>query len=224
MRREDESPLDEFGDDIEARLVRNLPRPALAHLLDLDVYETTREIFITSDINDDFGGWFTKVFRRLLILDPEAPITVWLDTPGGDEQGMLVFYDLVTTSPAPVTIVGSGSICSAGVLMLACGQTRLVTENCTLMSHESRGLGGPDLRHSEAKDRRKWEDWLHERWFELMGRCTAPHKPEIDAAFWKRVTNRKAEFWLLEGSQIIDHGIADWLYSYDRLPDPARGR
>lgn len=221
----DEDPLDGVNllDEMEERIARNVPRPYLSHLLDLEVSEGTREIFVTDDIEDDFGRWFTMVFRRLLALSSK-PITVWLNTPGGDEEGMLVFYDLVTTSPAPVTIVATGSVCSAGVLMLACGHNRLVTENCTLMSHESRGLGGPDLRHSESKERRKWEDWLHEQWFELMGRCCTRTRPESDAKFWKRVTEKKAEYWLLGGQQIIDAGIADAIYDPDQLPEPARRR
>ena len=212
-----------FLNEMEDRLAAQLPRPALAHFLDIEVNERTREVFICDDIGEDFGGWFAKVFSRLLSISTQ-PITVWLKTPGGDEEGMLVFYDLVTTSPAPVTIVATGSVCSAGVLMLACGHVRLVTENCTLMSHESRGLGGPDLRHSEAKERRKWEDWLHEQWFELMGRCCTATNPESDAAFWKRVTNRKAEYWLLGGKAIIGAGIADQLYKPELLPEPARRR
>ncbi len=219
--------LDVMLDGMEERLVRSLPRPYMAHIIDMGISERTREIFVIEDIDDEFAGWFTKVFRRFQV-QSEEPITIWLNTPGGDEEGMLVFYDLVTTSKVPITIVGSGSICSAGVLMLACGHKRLVTENCTLMSHESRGLGGPDLRHSEAKERRKWEDWLHDRWFELMARCTEPHTQDrdrvCDAKFWKQVTERKAEYWLLGGQAMIDHGLADAIYDPKMLPKPAQRR
>lgn len=221
MPYEEESPFDELLEEFEDRVGRLLSSSETSELDRSEVSLETREIFVVGDIDDNFGSWFTKMFR-LLQMKSDEPITIWLNTPGGDEEGMLVFFDLVTTSKAPVTIVGSGSICSAGVLMLACGHHRLVTENCTLMSHESRGLGGPDLRHSEAKDRRKWEDWLHERWFELMARCTEPHNVACDVKFWKRMTEKKAEYWLLGGQDIINHGIADELYTPDKLPEPAK--
>lgn len=228
MAREPEEPQDvepeDLLDEIEGRVQRNLPRPELAHFLDMDVRVETREIFIQDEIDGDFGGWFTKVYRYFLALDPKAPITVWLNTEGGDEEGMLVFYDLVTTSPAKVTIVAAGSVSSAGVLMLACGHNRLVTENCTLMSHESQGGEGGGLRHSAAKERRKYEDWMHDRWFELMARCCTRNNPESDKAFWKRVTERKAEFWRFGAQEIIDTGIADAFYEYKLLPIPARRR
>lgn len=217
MIPEDVNPFELLVGDVRDSIGELLPRPAVSHLIDTDVITPTREIFIGEEISEDFGGWFTKVFRYLLLLNHD-PITVWLNTPGGDEESSLVFHDLVITSPAKVTIVGTGSICSAGVLMLACGHHRFVTENCVLMSHESRSSGESSLRHSEAKERRKWEDWMHSRWFELMGRCTSPHNPERDAAFWKRKTEGKAEYWLLGAQAIIADGIADATYDPEALP------
>ena len=201
--------------------------PKLRHLLDLSVFERTREIFVSEEITEEFGSWF-RVVLRYLEAQSHEPITIWIDTPGGDEVSMFAFYDAVTGSPCEVTTVGSGEICSAGVLMLACGSPghRLVTENCVLMSHEG-GRGGAaaaTLRHSEAKDRRKFEDWSQAHWFELMARHTALVNEERDAAFWKSITNRKAEYWLLGGEAIIADGIADHIYTPKLLPAPARAR
>ena len=191
------------GDDDDVPIIA----PELAHLLDLGVYEKTREIFIEGEIDDDFGGWLTMVFRRLQLQGPGEPITVWLNTPGGDVQSMFVFYDLVTTIPEEVTVIGIGAVCSAGVLMLACADKRLVSENCVLMSHEYSGASGENLRYSEAKERRKWDDWVHLRWIQLMAR----HTPQ-DEAYWKRITERKAEFWLLGGESIVEEGLADGIF------------
>jgi ATP-dependent Clp protease protease subunit len=191
-----------LGDDDETPMLA----PELTHLLDLGVFEKTREIFISDDIDEDFGGWITMVLRRLQLLGPGEPITVWLNCPGGDVQSMFVFYDLVTTIPEEITVIGIGGVCSAAVLMLACADKRLVSENCVLMSHEP-VVSGEELRYSEAKQRRQWTDWIHKRWIELMAR----HTPQ-DEAFWKRTTERTAEYWKLGGEDIVAAGLADGIF------------
>jgi ATP-dependent protease ClpP protease subunit len=74
------------------------------------------------------------------------------------------------------------------------------------MSHEP-SVSGEELRYSEAKQRRQWTDWIHKRWIELMAR----HTPQ-DEAFWKRTTERTAEYWKLGGEDIIAAGLADGIF------------
>jgi ATP-dependent protease ClpP protease subunit len=195
--------------------------PALSHVIELEVSERTREIFIGDEIDEDFASWFPKVMRRLESISHE-PITIWLNTPGGDLDSMFVFHDLVTKSPCAITIVGIGTVCSAGCLMLACGGThggkRLVTESCTFMWHESRDAGVADLTESEKIARREYDDWQSNYWRDLMAR----HVKGKSTKFWFNITNKTREHWLLGGQAIIDAGIADALYSYDLLPGPAK--
>ncbi len=164
----------------------------------------TRTIWIEGNIGEDWGAFFQQVmwwFEQ----ESHDPITIYLQTPGGDTQSMYEFYDIVVGSPCEVTMIGHGQVCSAGVLMLVCGDVRYVMENCVLMSHEASGFGTDEgLRHSEAKERRKWEDWTVSQWNVLMARHT-PH----DAAFWKSITGRKAELWKLGAYEIIQQGLAD---------------
>lgn len=208
-----------FSDDFEDGKIK--PAPELSHILDLDVCERTREIFIGEEIESEFGAWFTKIMRRFESISQE-PITIWLNTPGGDVESMLVYHDLVRNSPCPVTVIGIGSVCSAGCLMLACGGTkggkRLVTESCTFMWHESRGGDPADLSESEEKARRAWKDWQADYARQLMGR----HVKGKSTKFWQNITNKTREFWLFGGQQIIDAGIADAIYTYKLLPGPAK--
>lgn len=206
-------------DDTETE-VRVTPASALSHLLDLEVCERTREIFIGEEIDNEFGSWFTKIMRRLESIS-HNPITIWLNTPGGDMESMFVYHDLVTSSPCPVTVVGIGTVCSAGCLMLACGGThggkRLVTESCTFMWHESRGGDGFDLSESEKMARREYDDWTSDYWRLLMTK----HVKGKTSKFWHNITNKTREHWLLGGRAIIDSGIADAIYSPRLLPAPA---
>ena len=56
----------------------------------------------------------------------------------------------------------------------------------------------------EAKARMKWMEWTEGRWAELMARHTAR-----DASYWKRVSKKEAELWVLGGANIVAQGFAD---------------
>lgn len=174
------------------------PAPWEVHVLNLDFNSKTREIFLDGEIEDGTGAWFWAVCR---ILGPGS-ITVHMNTPGGDVDSMYAIHDAIRWH-GDVTIVAYGQCCSAGVLILACAHRRVVGESLVLMSHESSSSGG-ELGYRAAKDRRKAEDWHHEWWCELMARYT----PQ-DSAWWKRKTERQAEYWLLGGQAIVDAGLAD---------------
>lgn len=176
-----------------------------------------RTIWVEGEIEADFGCWFQTVMFELERLDKDAPVTIWLCTPGGDVTSSYQFYDMVRAAPFKVTIIGHGEICSAGVIMLACGHERLVMETCALMAHEYRGsTTDADTRYSEAKDRRQYEDWLSDNWFEAMARHT-----KWDAATWRKKQEKKAEIWLLGAQAIIDVGIADGVYNpHNMLIEP----
>ena len=182
--------------------------PELSWIAEFQADLERREIYVYGEIDEDFGSQFLLTFKYMLNKSHD-PITIWLNTPGGDLEAAFMFYDLVKASPAHITTIGTGSVCSAGVLMLACGHKRLVTETCSIMSHEGSFHNEEGIRHSEAKDRRHWEDWTFDRLVTLIGQCTVKAKPDKDAKYWKRITERKAEYWILGGEAIVAEGLAD---------------
>jgi ATP-dependent Clp protease protease subunit len=180
------------------------PAPALRHInrLAVDVHE---RIVYLGEIEEGDGEWFAQAVNHLDgVPGPLRTIEVWLNTPGGDVTAMFAIHDIIRSHPN-IRIHAYGQVCSAGVLLLACGHRRAVTESCVLMSHENR-LGGDEegLGLRAAKDRRKYEDWQHAWWCELMARYTPK-----DSAWWKRTTERQGEYWLLGGAAIVEAGLAD---------------
>jgi ATP-dependent protease ClpP protease subunit len=188
----------EFFQIDESEEVKLLPAPAIAHVANMGVDWQRRVVYLDGEIDESTGSWFWLVLDRL---GPD-PLEVHLNTPGGDEVSMFAIHDAIRRH-GQITVVAYGQVCSAGVLLLACAQTRLVTPSTILMSHESTTTQG-ELGYRAAKDRRKVDDWFHEYWCELMGRYT-PN----DAKWWKATTEKKAEFWLLGGQSIVEAGIAD---------------
>lgn len=193
-----------------------IPAPALAHVQNLEVNVITREIFVTEEITEGFGGWFTLTLKYLEAQSPE-PIIVWVNTPGGDVQAMFTFHDLVQASPCHITTIGTGQVCSAGVLMLACGNRRLVTESAILMSHRGEDSLMGSLEAMEAQ--MKVAKWAEEHWAQLMSRYT-PDTVEgkaRDAKYWFQLGKKNAEWWVTGGRQIVAEGIADEVYSVNSM-------
>lgn len=184
--------------------------PVFTHQLDLEVFEKTRQIFVNGDIEENFGTWFTMVIRRLegLSLDP---ITIWVNTPGGDVNSMFTFHDLVRASPCEVITIGIGQVCSAGVLMLACGNKRMVMPSCILMSH--RGDEGISGKLEELKAQLNVSMWQEQHWASLMASYT-----DKDEKYWFQLGKKEAQWWLRGGQEIIDNGLVDCLYDYNKLP------
>lgn len=181
------------------------PAPHLAHKQNLSVDLLIREVYLTGELEEDTGDWFVLVMRELERRCSVSSVRVMLSTPGGSVDAMFSIHDAIRHTPCPVEVLAYGQVCSAGVLLLACGDRRLVTENLVLMAHESRyGEDTEGLGFRASRDRRRFEDWQHYRWAELMGRYT----PQ-EAGWWRRKMERQAEFWLLGGQAIVDEGLAD---------------
>lgn len=190
-----------MSEEIEVTIndgVKLQPAPYLAHVAELSVDWRGREIFLDDEIEEETGAWFWTMVRTL----GEGPITVHLNTPGGDVTSMYAIHDAIRWH-GKVRVIAYGQVCSAGVLILACAHDRLVGESTVLMSHEASGEAG-ELGYRAARDRRKADDWMQSWWCELMARYTPR-----DAAWWKRKTERQAEYWLLGGEAIVEAGLAD---------------
>lgn len=182
------------GDNVEL-----MPAPGIAHVINLGLDWEKRIIHVSGEIGSGDGEWFWTVIERL---GREEPVEVHINTPGGDVDSMFAMHDAIRRH-GKVTTVGYGQVCSAGVLLLACGHKRFVAESTILMSHETTGSAG-ELGYRAAKDRRKVDDWIHVYWAELMARYTP-----MDAAWWRRKTEKTAEYWLLGGKEIVEQGLAD---------------
>lgn len=187
--------FDLFGEEEEILLD---PAPRLAHELNLGVNWSDRIIHLEGEIESDTGTWLWQVLDRF----SDAPVKIHMTTPGGDVNSMYSAHDAIRRH-GNVEVTAYGECCSAGVLILACAHKRIVTESLIWMSHESSGSAG-ELGYRAAKDRRKVDDFQHEYWATLMARYT-PN----DAAWWKRKTERQAEYWLLGGEAIVAAGCAD---------------
>ena len=104
----------------------------------------TRTVFVFGEINDKLA---VAVCRRLLALaaDADAPITLFISSPGGHVESGDAVHDKMRFVQAPVTVVGTGWVGSAAahIFLAAPLARRVCLPNTRFLIHQpSGGFGG----------------------------------------------------------------------------------
>lgn len=119
----------------------------------VDIYSrllTDRIVYIGTEIDD---GVANVVIAQLLHLEsenPEAPINLYLNSPGGSVTAMLAVYDTLQFVRAPVGTTCIGQAGSSAAVLLAAGSpgARMVLPHSRVVLHQPSGGGQgtlPDL-------------------------------------------------------------------------------
>lgn len=76
----------------------------------------TRTILINGEIEKDLAE---RVIKQILIMDNLSgdPITILIDSPGGDVYSGFSIYDIIRFVSAPVRVIGMGLVASAAALI-----------------------------------------------------------------------------------------------------------
>ncbi len=105
-----------------------------------------RCIFLTGEIDSDVANGFLS---QLLYLEKQSPnpVTVYVNSPGGNVNSGLLIYDAVQGCNLEVRMVCTGAAASMAALILAGGTKgkRFILRHSNVMIHEpliTSGLGG----------------------------------------------------------------------------------
>ena len=105
-----------------------------------------RRLFISGEIDTDTANDFLSEF---MYLEQEAdePVTIYINSPGGEINAGLMIYDIVQESDLKINIVCAGIAASMAALLVAGGQKgrRFILPHSKMMIHEpliSGGVGG----------------------------------------------------------------------------------
>ncbi|GAD87131.1 ClpP family protease [Nocardia asteroides] len=148
-----------------------------------------RILVLDGPLDDDNGTLLITQLLTLAAQSPEAPISLWIHSPGGSVPSMLAIRDVMRLVPCEVSTLALGLACSAGQFLLSSGTPgrRFALPHARILMHQgSAGIGGSavevevqadDLRYTVdtvlgliAADTgqpfdRIYEDSLHDRWF-----------------------------------------------------------
>ncbi len=121
---------------------------------DHGLYVPTRTIdLLEEEINEHSS---TKVIKALHVLDHtsqdrDKPITILINSLGGDQSAGMAIYDAITECKNHVTIKGYGSVMSIAAWIMQAGDHRMMSKNSRMMLHT--GQIAFDTDHPENNKR-----------------------------------------------------------------------
>ena len=146
------------------------------------VHLDKRRIFVEGQITMETACAFAE--QVMLLCDiSQAPIHVFIDSPGGEVKAGLMMYDIIQSCPAPMRMYCRGMAYSMAALLFASGRHgRYLLPNSELMLHEPL-LG--NAVHGNASSIRSVSEQLLEardKLNRLLARHTGRTEQEIEEA------------------------------------------
>lgn len=145
-------------------------------------------VYLHGDIM--LGNLFDFISKVRLILEhrpeeaKEEPITLLLNTNGGDVYEALGIIDYIQTLSIPVNVIARGRAMSAGAMILCAGTGfRAASKNTTIMVHEaSANIMG---KSADIKANAEHIDELEEDFYKLMA-----DKTNQDEDYWRKACRK----------------------------------
>jgi ATP-dependent Clp protease protease subunit len=160
-----------------------------------------RIIFVGMPITDQVANVIVAQLLYLASEDPERPISMYINCPGGIVYHGLAIYDTMQQIPAPVATYAVGVTASMGTVLLAAGTKgyRYALPNATVHMHPAGGSAqgyAPDVE-IQYKELKRVEDLLHG----LLAQHTGQTVEQIAADF------DRDRFMTAE--EAIEYGLVD---------------
>lgn len=121
-----------------------------------DLMFQRRSIELVGEITSDAVYSAVLQLRYLQMEDPDAEITVYINSPGGEVSSGLALYDVMAGLTCPIKTVCVGTAASMAALLFVAGNQREMLPHSRIMIHDPLipgGVGGSALKlDSIAKD------------------------------------------------------------------------
>ena len=168
-----------------------------------DIYSLllNRIVFLGSAINDQVSNLVVAQLLYLSSEDPEAPIQIYINSPGGQVYAGMAIYDTMQMIPNPISTLAVGMTASFGTVLLTAGSKgqRYALPHATIHMHQP--LGGVQGQASDIEIQAREILRLKVRLNEILALHTGKAIETIE-----RDTER--DFYLT-AQQAVDYGIVD---------------
>lgn len=165
-----------------------------------------RIILVTEEIN---SATSTSIVAQLLALEAEdgdAPITMYINSPGGSITDGMAIYDIMNRISCPIITIGVGMAASMGAVLLSSGTKgmRYCTPNATVMIHQP--LGGVQGQATEIEIVAQRILKLRKKLYSLLAQNAG-----VDFEVMARACERDN---YLEAEEALDLGLVDEILEY----------
>ena len=96
----------------------------------------SRELFLIEEVNAETTNSLIMQLMYLESQDAEAPITLYINSPGGDVVSGLALFDYIKLMKAPVNTVCIGTAASMGAILFLAGRKRGMQPHTRIMIHD----------------------------------------------------------------------------------------
>lgn len=110
-------------------------REAADQFHDKDLHIPTKTMLLEGDVDEDMYKKATKNLHVLDVIDNGKPITIKLNSGGGEVIQGLAIYDLIRACKSYVRIIVEGPCESMATVILQAADERVMLENSHLMLH-----------------------------------------------------------------------------------------
>jgi ATP-dependent Clp protease protease subunit len=178
-----------------------------------DIYSLllrNRLVFLGTPINDQVANLIVAQLLFLNQEDREAPINMYINSPGGQVYAGLAIYDAMQMISNPISTVAVGVTASFGTVLLAAGTKgqRYALPHATIHLHQP--LGGAQGQVTDIEIQAKEFLRLRTKLNEILVRHTGQPTEIIE-----RDTER--DFWM-DSKMAVEYGIVDQVL--DAQPKP----
>jgi len=189
-------------------------REDLDRYFDYNIFPPKRLLYLGShsDLEGEESGVNYEMFdcflKGITYLDSiaDTPITIHMNTMGGDWYHGMAMFRAIRACRSHVTIVAWAYACSMGSIILQAGDTRIVTPNCVVMIHDGSDSLGGDTKTVEAwaKQSEKTRKEMYRIYLERMKAV----EPKMTL---KKVEDMCAHDRIFSPDEAVAAGLADWV-------------
>jgi len=168
-----------------------------------------RIVFLGTAIDDQVTN---LVVAQLLFLeseDPDKPINLYINSPGGDMVGLFAIHDTMTFLNPPIATTCIGQACSAAAVLLAAGEPgmRTALPNSRVLIHQPHGGAQGQSVDLEIQVRETIE--MRERMVDILVETTGQTRERI-------VTDIDRDY-IVRGQAAVDYGLVDEIITARQL-------
>jgi ATP-dependent Clp protease protease subunit len=170
-----------------------------------------RLVFLGTPINDQVANLIVAQLLFLNQEDREAPINMYINSPGGQVYAGLAIYDTMQMISNPISTVAVGVTASFGTVLLTAGAKgqRYALPHATIHLHQP--LGGAQGQVTDIEIQAKEFLRLRTKLTEILVHHTGQPTETIE-----RDTER--DFWM-DSKMAVDYGIVDQVLDAQAKPE-----
>lgn len=160
-----------------------------------------QSIWVT-DFTNESATQFCNALFRISEKDPNRPIIVYINSPGGEIFALGTMMSAMDSIPNKIITVAMGHAMSAGCMLLAHGSIRFASPHAVIMAHKvsAGAFGNVDDIVNESEQIVK----INEYYMGLFAKDTKKSPAEVE----KLLGGTRREVYL-NAQQAVDFGIVD---------------